>query len=80
MFKIVATVIAMLNGEPVGDPMLMTNKMEFATEADCKEFQGSEKAAGALENLKSSLDGRIKPGFTYKLTTSCIVAPDDGSI
>ena len=80
MFKIVVTIIAMLNGEPVGDPNLMTNRMSFATEVECVEFQGSEKAATAIENLKTMLDERIKPGFTYSVTTTCLPAPDDGSI
>lgn len=80
MFKIIATIIALSNGTPIGDPMQVSNRLTFASEAECNSFKTSEKGADALANLKTVLDARIKPPFTYVVTVSCEQAADDGSI
>jgi hypothetical protein len=80
MFEIIATIIALAIGSPVGDPMRAKNRTTFASEAECNSFKTSEKGADALASLKTALDARIKPPFTYVVTVSCKQAADDGSL
>lgn len=80
MFKLVATIILSLNGAPVGEPLKVTNKLDFETMAACEDFKGSEKAAGALDILRTMLDSRLQPGVTHTETVACEAKADDGSI
>lgn len=80
MWKIFAIVVLSMNGSPMGEPHKLTNTVKFASEAECKSFEASDKNKAAIENLKETLAARLQPGIDVIVGTTCELAGDDGSI
>lgn len=77
MFKLIATIYILMNGQPVGEPAQLTNKLEFVTLEDCKQFLTTDMAAGALERLNAQIVATLPPGGTHTVTASCEKAVDN---
>lgn len=77
MFKLIATIYLLMNGQSVGEPMQAANRQVFASIEDCKAFAASEKGAGALENLNAQILLRLPAGASHTVTTSCEPAVDN---
>lgn len=80
MYKIFAIIVFSINGNPMGEPAKITNKLTFASEAECRSFQSSEKNLAAIEILKETVVKAVQPNVDIVIGTACELAKDDGSI
>lgn len=83
MFKLIATIYFLFNGDPLGEPVPVANRAAFTTIEDCVAYKDSEKGKLALEDLNTQITTKLlKGGMTYTVTTGCekVVVKDDGSI
>lgn len=79
LFKIVATIYLLMNGQPVGEPQKMTNKIDFATLEDCVAGKETEIIQKSLARLNAFIDEQTPAGGSHTTTVSC-EQHDDGSI
>lgn len=80
MFKLIAIVYLLMNGQPVGDPMRMPSNVTFADIEKCKVMLDSEKNKTALDDLRAKITAQLPDGVSMTLTNECEPAKDDGSI
>lgn len=71
MFKIFATIIVMINGAPVGDPITITGRSTFETLEICKAFEASDDHKAALSQLDQMATARFPKESTHTITTAC---------
>lgn len=73
MFKLIATIVMLINGQPEGDPMKLAANHLFDDRAECMAFADSEMGAAALAKLDEAVTAAQKPGVTHApITTECV--------
>lgn len=80
MFRIIATIVMSLNGQPAAEPMQLANRLRFDTMEACDAARVSEPLAASLAKLEAYVSSREKEGMTHVITMACEAASDDGSI
>lgn len=80
MFKLIAIVYLLMNGQPVGDPLRMINRATFENLDACKAYVTSETGKVELEALDKMILSKLPEGASHTVATECEPAKDDGSI
>lgn len=79
VFKLVALVYLLMNGQSLGEPQKFTNKIDFPTLDTCVEAKDSPSILASRDRLSAMVESSMPAGGSFTITLDCEKF-DDGTI
>lgn len=77
IFKLVATVYLLMNGQPVGDPLQMVHHTTFESVEACKAYIASDTGKYELDALNALVRTKLPEGGSHTVTTDRVATKDN---
>ncbi len=72
MFKLIAIVYLLVNGQPTGDdPIRFVNRSTFATIEECKGYNDTDQGEAEYNSLLNYLAKALPDGKAVSVSTAC---------